>query len=130
MGAVPPCRGPGGAVVLHLRGRGEERDVKSRRELFDPGLRRRAEERVAARGDVKPGPAEVADLRRLVHELEVHEIELEMQNDQLRTARAEVEAGMRRYATLFELAPMGYAVLDAKGVICDANLEVARYLDC
>jgi len=62
----------------------------------------------------------------LVHELHVHQIELEMQNDELRGARHEVEESLQRYAELFDFAPVDYVVLDQTGAILEGNLEFAR----
>jgi two-component system CheB/CheR fusion protein len=64
----------------------------------------------------------------VVHELEVHQVELEMQNEELKAARLEIEEGLQRYTELFDFAPVGYVVLDAGGTIREANLEVARML--
>ena len=60
---------------------------------------------------------------RLVHELRVHQLELETQNQALREARAEAEAGWDHYRELYEFAPVGYFTLDARGVILQVNLE-------
>jgi PAS domain S-box-containing protein len=91
-------------------------------------LRRRAEARLgadAAQG--APGRAE-DDLQRLVHELQVHQIELEMQNEELRRSRAEVEAGLERYTELYDFAPVGYLTLGRDGAIRQVNLAGASML--
>src|SRR3954469_19263929 len=69
------------------------------------------------------------DARRLLHELEVHQIELELQNDELRRARSETEAGLERYTELFDFAPVGYATLAQGGQIREVNHLGARLLD-
>ena len=89
--------------------------------------RRRAEARLKARS-VGTQPGNEADLRRLQHELEVHEIELEMQNGELVAAQAEVAAGLERYVDLFEFAPVGYFNLTADGTIQLVNLTGATLL--
>jgi PAS domain S-box-containing protein len=90
-------------------------------------LRRVAEQRVALReARAREFPPE--DPRRLVHELEVHQVELQMQNEELQAARLEIEEGLQRYTELFDFAPMGYTVLDVGGTIREANLEAARML--
>jgi hypothetical protein len=48
-----------------------------------------------------------AEARRVLHELQVHQLELEMQNEELRISRREVEAALARYAGLFDFAPIG-----------------------
>ncbi len=68
------------------------------------------------------------DIQRLVHELQVHQIELEMQNEQLRRAQEEVEALLNKYFDLYELAPIGYFTLDRQGLILEANLVGANLL--
>ena len=74
-------------------------------------------------------PQSEADLRRLQHELEVHQIELQMQNDELRAAHAEINAGLERYTELFDFAPAGYFNLTADGTIRLVNLTGATLLD-
>ncbi len=66
--------------------------------------------------------------QRLLHDLEVHQIELEMQNEELKLSRHEVELERRRYADLFEFAPTGYLVLAADQTIEEANHAAARLL--
>jgi len=91
-------------------------------------LRRRAEARLRA-GTRKGAPARTeAEAQRLVHELQVHQIELEMQNDELRESRAEVEAGLERYTELYDFAPVGYLTLGSDGAIRQVNLTGARLL--
>lgn len=81
-------------------------------------LRRRAEKLAT-----KPAKALAdAEARRLVHELEVHQIELEMQNTELRYARNESEALLEKYAELYDFAPVGYFTLTPEGIIKLANL--------
>jgi signal transduction histidine kinase/ActR/RegA family two-component response regulator len=69
-----------------------------------------------------------AQTQRLLHELRVHQIELEMQNEELRVSRAEVEAGLKRYTDLYDFAPVGYLTLSPEGSIRELNLPAARVL--
>ena len=69
-----------------------------------------------------------ADTARLLHELEVHQIELEMQNAALREARDEVEAALERYTDLYDFAPTGYFSVDESGLILEVNLTGAGLL--
>ena len=94
----------------------------------DPAaLRRAAEARLKSRPATRP-PETEADLRRLQHELEVHQIELEMQNEELRASQAEIKAGLERYTELFDFAPAGCFNLTADGTIGLVNLTGARLL--
>ena len=80
-------------------------------------LRRWAEARLKAL-ETKSAPTRTeADTQRLVHELQVHQIELEMQNEELRQLRAEAEAGLERYTELYDFAPVGYLTLGRDGAI-------------
>ena len=66
--------------------------------------------------------------QRLVHELRVHHIELEMQNDELQRAQQALDAARARYFSLYELAPVGYCTLSESGLIREANLCAATLL--
>src|SRR5512137_1198992 len=90
-------------------------------------LRKLAEEALAE----KPGKAratKVENLERLIHELRVHQIELEMQNDELRRTQEELETSRARYFDLYELAPVGYFTVNEKGLIMEANLKSSGLL--
>ncbi len=91
-------------------------------------LRQHAEERLGAK-TAKPGALlTVEEAQRLVHELEVHRIELEMQNAELRRARDELEAALEKYTDLYDFAPAGFVTLDRNGVISAVNLAGACLL--
>jgi PAS domain S-box-containing protein len=72
-------------------------------------------------------PAE-ADTRRALQELQVHQVELEMQNAELREARDQMEALLGKYSDLYEFAPVGYFTLDEAGRITEVNLTGATVL--
>lgn len=91
-------------------------------------LRKRAEERLEAIEERERVYREEADLKKILHELQVHQIELEMQNDELRQAYATAEAALRNYTMLFDLSPMGYFTLDPYGSICELNFTAAEML--
>src|SRR5665647_60821 len=85
-------------------------------------LRRKAEE-LLKRKTAKPcSSAEDIQTQKLIHELEVHQIELEMQNDELQVAKAQIIADAKKYTELYNFAPMGYFTLTKAGEIVDLNL--------
>lgn len=75
-----------------------------------------------------PGTKPRTEILRLLHELQVYQIELEMQNEELRVSEAEVERGKALYFDLYDLAPIGFCRLDDKDAIVDANLALASLL--
>ena len=91
-------------------------------------LRREAERRLR---DKKAAPAEAiaeVDVRALLHELQVHQIELEMQNEELLRAQTAVQQVSDKYHDLFDFAPVGYFRLDERGEILEVNLAGAAIL--
>jgi PAS domain S-box-containing protein len=88
-------------------------------------LRERAEQRLAERGQDLSRLSD-ADVRALAEELQVHELELEMQQEELRAAEYEAERARDRYHDLFESAPVGYITLDVEGRILDSNAAAAK----
>lgn len=88
-------------------------------------LRTRAEAVLASR----PSPPTAhADNELLLHELQVHQIELELQNEDLRQAQLDVEDSRDHYLYLYESAPVGYLTLDLTGTIAAANLTARTML--
>jgi len=68
------------------------------------------------------------DVKRLLHELQVHQIELQMQNEELQQAYNTAETALKKYTMLYDLAPMGYFTLDSDGSICELNFTGADML--
>jgi len=91
-------------------------------------MRRQAEELLRASTAGVPAPLTGEATLRLVHELEVHQIELEMQNNELRQAREELELSRDSYAELYDFAPIGYFSFDPHGLIREVNLTGAHLL--
>jgi signal transduction histidine kinase/CheY-like chemotaxis protein len=94
-------------------------------------LRKRAEE--IAREKAAQVPDDLLtmtseEMRRILHELRVHQIELEMQNEELRSAQASLDASRARYFDLYDLAPVGYVTVSDRGLVLEANLTAAKLL--
>jgi PAS domain-containing protein len=68
------------------------------------------------------------DAQKLLHELQVHQIELEMQNEELRQANDTAETALKKYTMLYDLAPMGYFTLQSDGTITELNFTGAEML--
>ncbi len=104
--------------------------MADKRNLAQPAaeLRRRAEAQ-AQDGESEPvAPLSLLACKQLIHELRVHQIELELQNEELRRALVELESSRERYFELYDLAPGGYLTISDKGLIVEANLTAARLL--
>ena len=94
-------------------------------------LRQKAEElarKRAARTGKDTEDLSLEEIRENLFELRVHQIELEIQNEELRRAQAEIEAGRARYFDLYDLAPVGYCTLSEQGLVLEANLTLATML--
>ncbi len=89
-------------------------------------LRRSAEQQLAAKPEIIPGTP--IDEKKLLHELQVHQIELEMLNQNLRDTLAELEILQARYFDLYDLAPVGYLTVSEQGLIQEANLTACNLL--
>ena len=96
------------------------------------GLRTRAEARLRESRELGTplgaGAGEEKDPKRLVHELQVHQVELKMQNEELTQARNEAASLLEDYLDLYDFAPVGYFTLDRDGVIRKANVAGAALL--
>jgi diguanylate cyclase (GGDEF)-like protein/PAS domain S-box-containing protein len=94
-------------------------------------LRQSAEARFAAQPVSRTAAQEALmplAMQHLLHELQVHQIELEMQNDELRRAQAELDSARTHYFDFYDLAPVGYCSVDEQGLISQANLTTAALM--
>jgi len=92
-------------------------------------LRMNAEKKLKDKLITPAIPTMEADVKRLLHELQVHQIELEMQNEELRLANETAETALKKYTLLYDFAPMGYFTLDLDGNIRELNFTGAELLD-
>lgn len=91
-------------------------------------LRKRAENLLKASKTAAEKAMSAEEIRQTLHELLVHQIELEMQNEELRRTQAELEAMRAKYFDLYDLAPIGYVTLNAKGMVLETNVTFANML--
>ncbi len=91
-------------------------------------LRRAAEAQLAENRAAPTVKTDDAALRLLVHELQVHQIELEMQNDELHQTKLDLEESRNRYLDLYDFAPIGYVTLTNDGRIAEINLSGSTLL--
>ncbi len=97
----------------------------------EPGDAAELRQRAENQADQSPEGGEglsPAATRLTFHELRVHQIELEMQNVELRRTQAELDAARARYFDLYDLAPMGYVTVSEAGLILEANLAADALL--
>lgn len=90
-------------------------------------LRLKAEERLK-KNNKSGALINESDTKKLLHELQVHQIELEMQNEELQEAYQTVEKALEKYTMLYDFAPAGYFMLDKDSMICDVNFTGAEML--
>ena len=93
-------------------------------------LRHRAEKQMQTE---PAGPEEIdgmstKDMAKMIHELRVHQIELKMQNEELRRIQEELEEARDRYSHLYDFAPVGYLTVNEKGIVEGANLTFATLM--
>jgi len=91
-------------------------------------LRLKAEEMLKGKKNKTTHPEIEVNDKRILHELQVHQIELEMQIEELRQAYETSETTLKKYTMLYDFAPMGYFTLDTNGSICDLNFTGAEIL--
>jgi PAS domain-containing protein len=78
--------------------------------------------------ELASSPATAPDALALLHELQVHQVELELQDEELRDSRAELEQSLRRHVSLYDEAPVAYLTLDGGGLVHELNLTCAAWL--
>jgi len=101
---------------------------KSGKESGAKSLREKAEEKFKTIEAAPLGSFSPDEIRKILHELRVHQIELEIQNEELLRIQEDLEISRSRYFDLFDLAPVGYLTISEKGLILGANLTAAGLL--
>jgi len=101
---------------------------KPRTETKIQALRQKAEELLQKQSSQSIHDQSEADMLRLIHELQVHQIELELQNEELILAKEQAVAATERYTEIYDFAPSGYFNLSQKGTITELNLSAAKML--
>ena len=121
----PPSRGtrPGG--FPDLRSRATSRLTGS---AATTGSAARGADALSVLHGLASSPETAADALTLLHELQVHQIELEMQAQELHESRAELEQALRRQLVLYDFQPVGCFTIDARGVLQELNQTGAEML--
>ena len=91
-------------------------------------LRLKAEEKLKEKKKKIDKPVIEIDTKKLLYELQMHQIELEMQNEELHQAYETAETALKKYTMLYDFAPLGYFTLDSDGSICELNFTGADML--
>ncbi len=91
-------------------------------------LRQRAEELLKKKLPEKKLHLSETELLKLIHELEVHQIELELQNEELMQARSSAQEAAEKYLEMYDFAPIGYLTLSKEGEILEINLAASQML--
>ncbi|MFW6274415.1 MAG: response regulator [Spirochaetota bacterium] len=95
---------------------------------YEQSFRQRAENYLEEQGGRLRGYAEYSS-EELLHELQVHQIELELQNEELKNSQDRLQQERAKYTALFDLAPVGYFALDKQGYIKEMNYAAEHMLD-
>jgi PAS domain S-box-containing protein len=97
---------------------------------FEVSILRRKAEELLKNNQKKPGPGlSEVEILKLIHEIEVHQIELELQNEELKVAKERaIELASEKYAELYDFAPSGYFTLSKEGEIIDLNIAASKML--
>ena len=109
-------------------------DLHNKTPNTEKDLHRKAEELVSKLEKNKTGNTpklqelSVTEIKQIVHELRVHQIQLEMQNEQLQTTQIEIDTSRARYFELYDMSPVGYCTLNEAGIIEEVNLTLATLL--
>ena len=101
---------------------------KVKKEIAAETLRQKAEVLLKKKSFKTTSLQSEADTLQIIHELQVHQIELEMQNEELSRAEVKADTAVRKYTELYDFAPSGYFTLSKEGKIVELNLKGASML--
>jgi PAS domain S-box-containing protein len=93
-----------------------------------PVRRSTTAEALAVLHQLASSPATAADALALLHELQVYQVEVDLQQEELRSSRLELEEALARQIAVYERAPFAYVIVDERGVLCAANGAASRLL--
>jgi PAS domain S-box-containing protein len=125
---VIQAKRPASARVVELREfNSQTADRPLMRQLYRRAQAQLRKQRKNQKSRGAAPPAEI-DTQRLLHELQVHQIELELQNSELADARSKQEGLLEKYTDLYDFAPVGYMSLDEQGQILEVNLTGSAML--
>lgn len=96
--------------------------------MGSPSMLRERAEQVLRTSEAEFARIPPEDLQTLIHELDVHQVELELQNDELLRVQRQLQKARDRFASLYDLTPVSYVTLDREGIIREANLTAAQLL--
>ncbi len=102
---------------------------KSEKKLKPDNLRKQAEKKLRQLTPKSIHALSASDSHKLIHELQVHQIELDMQNEELRRTQVELEESRSMYSDLYDFAPVGYLTTDKKGLIKQINITATGQLE-
>jgi PAS domain-containing protein len=105
----------------------EKKMAKENSKKRESELRQRAEKILSVKPEAFQSLPSV-DVQKLIHELSVHQIELEMQNAELRRVQLELQEARDKYVDLYDFAPTGYFTLDSNSLILEVNLAGGNLL--
>ena len=108
----------------------DSKDLKMNGNRREPEFRRRAEEKLkdTAGGSTYPSEVPPERIASLIHELQIHQIELELQNDELLRVQGELEKARDKYFHLYDFSSVGFVTLTEKGIIDETNLPLSSML--
>lgn len=92
-------------------------------------FRQRAEKLLGKKSSKSSMPLTEAEMLKLIYELEVHQVELELQNEELRVAQTAANSYAEKYFELYDFAPIGYITLSKEGAIIEINLCASQMLE-